>query len=65
MPSSALAISRMNQKPRELNQGVSQTTELFWTVDGTVPVVCAVVRPYFSTNWPSVAWPPGPGAGVP
>src|SRR5436190_7938162 len=42
MPSSALAISRMNQKPRELNQGVSQTTELFWTVDGTVPVVCAL-----------------------
>jgi hypothetical protein len=41
MPGSAgAAISRMNVKPRELNQGGTSTTETIFTSDGTIPVIC-------------------------
>ena len=36
----ASVISRMNGKPRELNQAGTGTAELVFTSDGTVPIIC-------------------------
>jgi len=36
----ASVISRLNRTPRELNQGGTSTSEVVFTSDGTLPVLC-------------------------